>query len=162
MWHYVKNSTHTAPTLPWRYTLASLLNCLVAITFLTRFQQLPKTKDYHSKEYSLRLTCRIVKFSRTEFIMYFSGKCFSLSMKLIMYSHIGDRSIRQTKRPFSQRGYSVSTFSTTCLPNEHTFVEHVIVMFSLLSYLQHCMQVSIESRRCNMLYSNVSNAVLVL
>lgn len=36
----------------------------------------------------------------------------------------------------SKREYSVSTFSTTCLPNEHTFVEHVITMFSLLSYLQ--------------------------
>jgi len=57
-------------------------------------------------------------------------------MKLIMYSHIGERCMRYTKRPFSNLAYSVSTFSTTCLPNEHTLVEHVIVMFSLLSYLQ--------------------------
>lgn len=29
-------------------------------------------------------TCRMVKFSSTLFIMYFSGRCFSLLMKLIM------------------------------------------------------------------------------
>jgi len=29
-----------------------------------------------------------------------------------------------------------STFSTTCRPNEHTFVEHWIVKFSVLSYLK--------------------------
>lgn len=29
-----------------------------------------------------------------------------------------------------------STFSTTCFPNEHTLVEQVIAIFSLLSYLQ--------------------------
>lgn len=78
----------------------------------------------------------MVKFSSTLFIMYFSGRCFSLWMKLIMYSHMGERWMRYTKRPFSNLAYSVSTFSTTCLPNEHTLVEHVMVMFSLLSYLQ--------------------------
>lgn len=31
-----------------------------------------------------RHTCRMVKFSSTLFIMYFSGRCFSLLMKLIM------------------------------------------------------------------------------
>lgn len=40
---------------------------------------------------SRRVTCRMVKFSRTLFIMYFSGKCLSLWMKLIMYSHMGER-----------------------------------------------------------------------
>lgn len=82
-----------------------------------------------------QLTCKIVKFSNTLFIIYFSGKCLSLWMKLIIYSHMGDRWMRYTNRPFSKRAYSVSTFSTTCLPNEHTFVEHVIVIFSGLSYL---------------------------
>ena len=38
----------------------------------------------------INFTCKIVKFSSTLFIMYFSGKCFSFKMKLIMYSHIGD------------------------------------------------------------------------
>ena len=115
----------------------------------------------------------MVKFSRTLFIMYFSGRCFSLWMKLIMYSHIGERWMRYTYRPFSNLeeqtgvnttvlkwiqcqymkfgvfnvfpstkcnclfathfGYSVSSFSTTCLPKEQTLVEHWSVMFSLLS-----------------------------
>ena len=44
--------------------------------------------------------------------------------------------MRYTNREFSRREYSVSTFSTTCLPNEHTFVEHVMTTFSLLSYLK--------------------------
>lgn len=41
-----------------------------------------------------RRTCRMVKFSSTLFIMYFSGKCFSLWIKLIMYSQRGDRWMR--------------------------------------------------------------------
>lgn len=41
------------------------------------------------------LTCRMVKFSSTLFIMYFSGRCFSLWMKLIMYSHSGERWMRK-------------------------------------------------------------------
>lgn len=82
------------------------------------------------------LTCNTVKFSSTLFIIYCSGRCFSFCMKLIMYSHIGDRWMRYTKREFSSREYSVSTFSTTCLPNEHTFVEHVMTMLSLDSYLR--------------------------
>lgn len=52
-------------------------------------------------------TCRMVKFSSTLFIMYFSGRCLSLWMKLIMYSHMGERWMRYTKRPFSRRAYSV-------------------------------------------------------
>ena len=160
-----------------------------------------------------RRTWRIVKFSSTLFIMYFSGKHLSLWTKLIMYSHMGDRRMQYKKRPFSKRGYSVwkkavvktewigsiscvqqnsycqtsnishnlignklvdhsdvagalpvgaeflgeiwswykrgtnngkqmanetptSTFSTTCLPKEQTLVEHWIVMFSELSYLE--------------------------
>ena len=39
--------------------------------------------------------------------MYFSGRCFSLWMKLIMYSHMGERWMRYTKRPFSSLAYSV-------------------------------------------------------
>lgn len=39
-------------------------------------------------------------------------------------------------RPFSKREYSVSTFSTTCLPNEHTLVEQVMTILSLLSKLK--------------------------
>jgi len=39
-------------------------------------------------------TCRMVKFSSTLFIMYFSGRCFSLWMKLIMYSQSGERWMR--------------------------------------------------------------------
>lgn len=39
------------------------------------------------------LTSRMVKFSSTLFIMYFSGRCLSLWTKLIMYSHIGERLI---------------------------------------------------------------------
>lgn len=42
-------------------------------------------------ESQVNVTCRIVKFSRTLFIMYFSGKCLSLWIKLIMYSHMGER-----------------------------------------------------------------------
>ena len=57
--------------------------------------------------YTRPLTCNMVKFSRTLFIMYFSGRCFSLWMKLIMYSHIGDRWILYTNRPFSNLAYSV-------------------------------------------------------
>lgn len=49
---------------------------------------------------------------------------------------MGDRWMRYTKRPFSKREYSVSTFSTTCLPKEQTFVEQVITMLSLLSKLK--------------------------
>lgn len=105
-------------------------------------------------------TCRMVKFSRTLFIMYFSGRCFSLWMKLIMYSHMGERWMRYTKRPFSSLAYSVcgrprggrhpacllpappchpgppltSTFSTTCLPKEHTLVETLMVMLSAELY----------------------------
>lgn len=41
-------------------------------------------------------TCKIVKFSSTLFIMYFSGRCLSLWIKLIMYSHNGERWIRNT------------------------------------------------------------------
>lgn len=52
-------------------------------------------------------TSKMVKFSRTLFIMYFSGKCFSLWMKLIIYSHIGERFILYTNRPFSNLAYSV-------------------------------------------------------
>ncbi len=44
-------------------------------------------------------TWRMVKFSSTLFIMYFSGRCFSLRMKLIMYSHIGDRCSLYRNRP---------------------------------------------------------------
>lgn len=84
----------------------------------------------------ISFTCKMVKFSNTLFIMYFSGRCFNLCMKLIIYSHIGLLWMRYTNLPFSYLAYSVSTFSTTCLPNEHTFVEHVMVIFSLLSYLK--------------------------
>ena len=116
----------------------------------------------------------MVKFSRTEFIMYFSGSCFSFKMKLIMYSHMGDRCNLYRNLPPSNLysvhlwinvhtryhvhilfvctymcvcicvcvcrivylAYSVSTFSTTCFPKLQTLVEHWIVMFSVLSYLQ--------------------------
>lgn len=104
----------------------------------------------------------MVKFSSTLFIMYFSGRCFSLWMKLIMYSHMGERWMRYTKRPFSRRAYSVcgvgqschlasltclpaphlprplltSTFSTTCLPKEHTLVETLMVMLSAELYCE--------------------------
>ena len=54
-----------------------------------------------------QLTCRIVKFSSTLFIMYFSGRCLSLWMKLIMYSHMGERWILYTHFPPSMRAYSV-------------------------------------------------------
>lgn len=108
-----------------------------------------------------------MKFSSTLFIMYFSGRCSSLWMKLIMYSHMGERWMRYTKRPFSSRAYSVwgsevggvtglgfqaararlsqppqppagapltSTFSTTCLPKEHTLVDTLMVMLSAELY----------------------------
>lgn len=111
-----------------------------------------------------------MKFSRTLFIMYFSGRCLSLWIKLIMYSHMGERWMRYTKRPFSSLAYSVcgsrrgwaggrrqlacplpaahphpshvprcgppltSTFSTTCLPKEHTLVETLMVMLSAELY----------------------------
>jgi hypothetical protein len=41
-----------------------------------------------------RPTCRMVKFSSTLFIMYFSGRRLSLWMKLTMYSQSGDRWMR--------------------------------------------------------------------
>ena len=140
---------------------------------------------YSDTSLSMGLTCKMVKFSSTLFIMYFSGRCLSLWMKLIMYSHMGERWIRYRYLPPSIRAYSVwwdngnetwsnmktvridccqiffyltkytdytfkynviwaqmkwnplvltSTFSTTCLPKEQTFVETVIVMFSELLY----------------------------
>ena len=122
---------------------------------------LAPSRDPHNP--CMSLTCRMVKFSRTLFIMYFSGRCFSLWMKLIMYSHMGERWMRYTKRPFSSLAYSVcrgdqgitqpacsrpppshqpptprpsltSTFSTTCLPKEHTLVETLMVMLSAELY----------------------------
>jgi len=45
-------------------------------------------------EAPLAQTCRTVKFSRTLFIMAVCGSWRSLLMKLMRYSHIGDRSIR--------------------------------------------------------------------
>lgn len=54
-----------------------------------------------------KLTCRMVKFSSTLFIMYFSGRCLSLWIKLIMYSHIGERWMRNTYFPPSICAYSV-------------------------------------------------------
>lgn len=110
--------------------ICSALVLYIANLSFFGMRQRQEIQDY------LVVTCRMVKFSSTLFIIYFSGRCFSLWMKLIMYSHMGERWIRYTKRPFSNLAYSVSTFSTTCLPNEHTLVEHVMVMFSLLSYLQ--------------------------
>lgn len=53
------------------------------------------------------ITNKMVKFSKTLFIIYFSGRCLSLWMKLIIYSHIGERFIRYTNRPFSNLAYSV-------------------------------------------------------
>lgn len=41
----------------------------------------------------------------------------------------------QVLTTFLGKGRLTSTFSTTCFPKEHTFVEHVIVILSLLSYL---------------------------
>ena len=94
----------------------------------------------------------MVKFSKTLFIMYFSGRCLSLLIKLVMYSHIGERLILYTNRPLSNLAYSVcqakhninnskihavtltSTFSTTCLPKEHTLVEQEMVILSVDSY----------------------------
>lgn len=52
-------------------------------------------------------TCRMVKFSSTLFIMYFSGRCLSLWMKLIIYSHMGERWMRNTYFPPSICAYSV-------------------------------------------------------
>lgn len=66
-----------------------------------------KMVKFSSVYSTVRHTCKMVKFSRTLFIMYFSGRCFSLWMKLIIYSHIGDRFILYTYRPFSYRGNSV-------------------------------------------------------
>lgn len=58
-----------------------------------------QTKDVKTKQVKMNrnrmfFTCKMVKFSRTLFIMYFSGKCLSLWMKLIMYSHMGERWMR--------------------------------------------------------------------
>ena len=85
--------------------------------------------------FKILFTCKIVKFSKTLFIIYFSGRCFNLCIKLIMYSHIGDRAILYKNLPFCKVAYSVSNFSTTCLPKLQTLVDTCIVMFSLLSYL---------------------------
>ena len=61
----------------------------------------------HTHTHTHLRTSKMVKFSSTLFIIYFSGRCLSLWMKLIMYSHMGDRLILYTKRPFSKRAYSV-------------------------------------------------------
>ncbi len=56
-------------------------------------------------------TCKMVKFSKTLFIMYFSGRCLSLWMKLIIYSHMGERWIRYKHFPPSTRAYSVCKYN---------------------------------------------------
>lgn len=100
-----------------------LTSCILAIPFSTLRPYSPirhtckmvnssirctcKMVKFSSVYSTVRHTCKMVKFSRTLFIMYFSGRCFSLWMKLIIYSHIGDRFILYTYRPFSYRGNSV-------------------------------------------------------
>jgi hypothetical protein len=67
--------------------------------------------------------------------MLFSDNVPSLFMNVIMYSHMGEFSNLYTYRPLSYCACSVSTFSTTWSPNEHTLVEQLIVNGSLLSKL---------------------------
>jgi hypothetical protein len=76
-----------------------------------------------------------LKFSSTLFFMFLSGNCRSLFMNVTMYSHMGEFSKRNTYRPLSYCACSVSTFSTTWLPKEHTLVEQLMVIGSLLSKL---------------------------
>ena len=49
-------------------------------------------------------------------------------------SHMGERSKQYTNLPSSSWARSVSTFSTTCLPEEQTLEQQVRVTFSRLSY----------------------------
>ena len=68
---------------------------------------------FEPKVFRLRislLTCRMVKFSNTLFIMYFSGRCFNLWIKLIIYSHIGERWILYTYLKFEIKNRFSDTF----------------------------------------------------
>lgn len=84
-----------------------LTSCILKIPISTLRPYSPIRHTCKMVYSTIRHTCKMVKFSRTLFIMYFSGRCFSLWMKLIIYSHIGDRFILYTYRPFSYRGNSV-------------------------------------------------------
>lgn len=86
------------PYSPIRHTCKMVYSSIRCTCKMVKFSSVYST---------VRHTCKMVKFSRTLFIMYFSGRCFSLWMKLIIYSHIGDRFILYTYRPFSYRGNSV-------------------------------------------------------
>lgn len=86
------------PYSPIRHTCKMVYSTIRCTCKMVKFSSVYST---------VRHTCKMVKFSRTLFIMYFSGRCFSLWMKLIIYSHIGDRFILYTYRPFSYRGNSV-------------------------------------------------------
>ena len=87
-------------------------------------------------EEKIFFTCKTLKFSKTLFLRFFSGNCFSLFIKVTMYSHMGEFSNLYTQRPeLSQQPCSISTFSTTWLPNEHTLVEQLMVICSGLSNL---------------------------
>lgn len=55
----------------------------------------------------------------------FETRVFCLLFKIQFRQQFDNRFIHSTH---------TSTFSTTCFPKEQTFVEQVIVMFSLLSY----------------------------
>ena len=60
----------------------------------------------------------MVKFSSTLFIIYFSGRCLSLWMKLIIYSHMGERWMRNMYFPPSKCAYSVWRGGIiTCITN---------------------------------------------
>ena len=61
-----------------------------------------KTKARHNRVSFVsrfEITLRTVKFSRTEFIIYFSGRSFSLWIKFFMYSHISLRDNLYMYRP---------------------------------------------------------------
>lgn len=69
----------------------------------------------------------MVKFSRTLFIMYFSGRCLSLWMKLIIYSHMGERWMRYKHFPPSTRANSV------CKSKQAFFKREALALFSHFS-----------------------------
>lgn len=99
-----------SPSLPWPLRIQMVTDHqLTQHPYLATCLSLPTSPRLclPQEERGKTVTNKIVKFSKTLFIIYFSGKCLSLWMKFIIYSHIGERFIRYTNRPFSNLAYSV-------------------------------------------------------
>lgn len=70
------------------------------------FKKTQNATHIHTHSLPCLPTCRMVKFSSTLSIIGFSGSVRNLRIKLMRYSHSGERCSRKTKRPSSQCGGS--------------------------------------------------------